>query len=360
MNAEKFVRAALECSIFFCPRDPGLTHDELHEAGRRVGIGVGDVDAGTGGLVSRWGEKKYEVEAPSFGEFFNPSPKPDYRNPEGFEFVCQELRRARSAGAPQLDRDVLVERGAAAGLPRNDVEVAVTIYALTGFLVEKDGAVGFAAGREQRSLPSEQIRSRGNTPTDHFTLARPELEAAYPVVKDIIARRTDGRPPAAEALDAFPGVLTRLGYEPMRMWWVQTVAELRRLDTGMSPVATCVMSAALVEGALTLVVKHGQSLGAFSSSDFAGDPRTWKIENLVKSAAAGGGISAILDASTRHRADALVKTRQRIHAGRMLSEEYLGGVPDLRPEDAREAKGTADLVVRRILDWLDKNPPATR
>jgi hypothetical protein len=54
----------------------------------------------------------------------------------------------------------------------------------------------------------------------------------------------------------------------------------------------------------------------------------------------------------------LIKVRQRIHAGRMISD-YPAGVPDLRPEESREAKATADLVVRRVLDWVRRYPGDT-
>jgi len=77
---------------------------------------------------------------------------------------------------------------------------------------------------------------------------------------------------------------------------------------------------------------------------------------LVKSASSGGP-DAILDQGVRNRADALIRARQRIHAGRMLSD-YPGGLPDLRPDEAREAVATAEAVVRCILDWLDKHPHA--
>jgi hypothetical protein len=40
----------------------------------------------------------------------------------------------------------------------------------------------------------------------------------------------------------------------------------------------------------------------------------------------------------------------------MLSD-YPVGAPDLRPEEARDAKATAELVTRRVLDWVDKYPP---
>jgi hypothetical protein len=107
---------------------------------------------------------------------------------------------------------------------------------------------------------------------------------------------------------------------------------------------------------LTFVVRHAREkdLPVFRSSDFKGDPRAWKIDSLVASAASGGD-GAILNAQARARADHLVRTRQRIHAGRMLSD-FPAGPPDLRPEEARDAKATADLVVRAVLEWLHHFP----
>ncbi len=178
----------------------------------------------------------------------------------------------------------------------------------------------------------------------------------YPLVKDVIERRTDGRPRLAEPLDEFSQALEKLGHGHFRLWWKQTVAELRTTEPMRAPVTVAVLSAALIEGALTFVVKHARQLGlgALGSKNFDGDPRTWKIEDLVSSACAGQ--DAILDPKARTRADEVVKARQRIHAGRMLSE-YPGGVPDLRPEEARSAKESAELVVRRVLDWLERHPP---
>jgi len=31
---------------------------------------------------------------------------------------------------------------------------------------------------------------------------------------------------------------------------------------------------------------------------------------------------------------------------------HSGGPPDLRPEEARDAKATAEIVVRSVVDWL--------
>jgi hypothetical protein len=111
-----------------------------------------------------------------------------------------------------------------------------------------------------------------------------------------------------------------------------------------------------VEGALTFVVKHARrlELAVFKSNEFAREPKTWRIDDLVNSAAHGGE-AAILDAKMKNRADELIRARQRIHAGRMLSE-FPTGLPDVRPEEAREAKVTAEHLVRRVLDWLEKYP----
>lgn len=359
-EVQEFVRAALECTLFLSPRAPGLTHAELVEVGGRAGYQPGEVgdaiQSATAGARVLGG--RLQPRSNPLWDHFHFVQDPDFRNIDAFDFVCSELRaivRAEGTARAAIARDVLVERAAARALPSLDVEAAITILLLRDHLVEKDGALRFASGRERYPTPREQ-RAQGEDVKFRPTGRETPHTKAYPIVKAIIEARTDARPLTAEPLDAFAEQLEKLGYAPFRMWWKQTVAELRRQDSTLSPVSTCVLSAALVEGALTFVVKRGRSLGAFASSDYERDPRTWKIEDLVKSAA-GGGSDAILEESTRHRADALIKTRQRIHAGRMLSE-YPSGVPDLRPEESRDAKATADLVVRRILDWLQKHPPA--
>jgi hypothetical protein len=245
----------------------------------------------------------------------------------------------------------LVARARAQGIPELAIEAALTILVMSEGLLEEHGDLRL----RYPDAPSpkgqlDQAEARHTAPRNETR------DKIYAVVKDIVDRRTDGRPSSAEALDAFAGQLDKLGYGPFRPWWVQTVSELRRLDSSHSPVATCVLAAALVEGALTFMVKHARSLdlGVFASKDFDRDPKSWKIDDLVASAASGSS-SAILDGSTRNRTDRLIKTRQRIHAGRMLSE-FPAGVPDLRPEEARDAGPTVELVVRSVLDWLEKYP----
>ena len=286
--------------------------------------------------------------------------EPDYRNFDALDFVIGEMNaRAREFGglAAQLDREVLVERAVAAGVPRLDAEASITLFVFSGQFTEKDGVIRSAQGIPYSPLPTMQRQQSGGFSQ---TYQRPERTKVYPVVQDVISRRQDGRPRVTEPLDAFAEQIDRLGYGRLRMWWTQTAQELRQCEPQATPVSACVLSAALVEGSLTFVVHHARSLGlpVFRSKDFDRDPRSWRIDDLVASAASGGD-DAILDTQIRARADILVRTRQRIHAGRMMSD-YPGAMPDLRPDEARDAKATADLVVRAILDWLERFPPKAR
>lgn len=352
----EFVTTALECSIYNSPTDPGLTYAELVECGARLGLQAGEIqDAIRFSQADQVGAKLLPRPNALIGYFLDRE-EPEYRDVKSFDFVRRELRDlARSVGGQgaRLERSVLVERGAAHGLERTNVQAAITCMLLATQLVEDSGTVQLAPNQGQWPLASEQLVPQSHAPTQ-----RPLKRRVNDAVRDVIARRTDGRPRHAEPLDAFAERLDQLGYAPFRMWWTQTLAELSKLDPILTPVSAAVTSAALVEGVLTFVVRHARSLklGVFASKDFEREPRSWKIDDLVRSAAAGGP-SAVLDEGTRHRADLLIKVRQRIHAGRMLCD-FPQGVPDLRPEEARDAKATAELVVRKVLDWLDRFPVA--
>jgi hypothetical protein len=352
------LKAAIECSVFISPTDPGLTYQELMEVGKRSNFLDGEVaDAArhVGERLPDFDRLMPDRTARSMFVHLTRE-EPEYRNFEAFDFVISELNdrvRADGMGRARLERGLIVERAAAQSIPRHDIEVAVTYQILAGILTQKDGVVRFSHNAGVRELPSvtlEKLSALNRAPRRHVS-----RERTFPIVKDIIERRTDGRPKGVEPLDAFSEQLDRLGYGAFRMWWTQTVLELRQSDVHRVPVSVSVLAAALVEGALTFVVKHAREFGGFRSSDFDRDPRTWKIDDLVSSAASGGD-SAILDLQTKNRAESLIRTRQRIHAGRMLSD-FPAGVPDIRPEEGRDAKATADQVVRRVLDWLQKYPP---
>ena len=282
--------------------------------------------------------------------------KPELRNFEVLDFILSEMNAemAETGGKfARLDRNVLVERAAGRQLARHAVEGAITLLVWMGNWIEEDRVVRSKYGNPHKPLPTEQRRE----PNAHRqTRAFPDRKAALPLVQDTIDRRSDGRPVSPEPLNAFAEKLESLGYGKFRLWWTQMVRELDGLQPERSPVATCVLAAALVEGCLTFVVSHArkQGLSVFQSGDFGKPPQSWKINDLAASAASGGE-SAILKSSARARADQLILTRQRIHAGRMLAD-YPAGPPDLRPEEARDAKATAEMVVRAVLDWLHRFP----
>jgi hypothetical protein len=363
MKLEKLVTTAVDCSVFVCPTDPGLTFVEIIEVGKRLGFEEGELKDAirhaeqTKEVQQSWG-RPYIAPTPNpFWCDFHLRDDPDLRNVDAFDFVCKQLQgiaRTQGSNHAQIERSVLVERGVAAGLARNDIEASITVMILGEHCNAKDSIIKLTPGYSSYPLAREQINQARDRPSRPNETKR----RVYPIVADVIARRADGRSTSAEPLDAFADALDILGYKPFRLWWTQTVAELRKLEVTISPVSATVLSAALVEGALTFLVKHARQLnvGPFKSRDFDGEPRTWKIDDLVKSAATGGDV-AVLDSGARLRADELVRTRQRIHAGRMLSE-HPGGPPDLRPEEARDARRTTELIVRRVLDWLQKYPPA--
>ena len=357
-----FLKACLECSVYLAPTEPGLTYDELLEVGKRAGFQPGEISDAlqqvTTIYLGRQNVRLQPAESDTllWLHFAIPQDGPDYRNPLAFDFIFDQLRASARANGilnAKLERSVVVERAVADQIPRRDVQAAITIMILAKTLQEKDGILSFARGRENFASPREQLSQQHSRGAIRHNEARAK---AYLMVKDIVERRFDGRPKSAEPLDAFAESLDNLGYGNFRLWWTQMVAELRQASTQTSPVAATVLSAALVEGALTFVVKHARALnlGVMGSKSFEGNPTSWRIDDLISSAASGGK-AAILDNTTQLRASALIRARQRIHAGRMLSE-FPGGPPDLRPEEARDAQQTAEQVVRRIVDWLQQHP----
>jgi hypothetical protein len=358
------MRGAFEASFYLAPTAVGLTVAELKAVCTRGNFGQGKIDDTLPLVVQQfWGPQRNggrllpaKEDLVTMGMLAIPQ-KPDFRNIVAFDFVfgtLRDLARHEGVGRAQMERNVLVERAAASGIPRNDAETAISIWLFMQTLTEQDGAVRLRPGWEQHELPSEQRRKTPNWAGLQHDIVR---QRAYELLRDVInARSNQDMPLTSEPLDLFADALSKLGYGAFRAWWVQIVSERRRTDKTLSPVAFCVLSAALVEGALTFVVRHARSLslGPMGSTTFVEDPRNWKIDELVKSAARGEA-NAILDVATKNAAERLITIRQRIHAGRMLSDSPTG-VQDLRPDASREAEQTADQVVRAVLDWLAIHP----
>ena len=93
----------------------------------------------------------------------------------------------------------------------------------------------------------------------------------------------------------------------------------------------------------------------------AAKPRQFHFDELVKGAKSGNpNIDPILDDKAAARALELNATRQRIHAGYLLETAPSGPIPDLRPEEAQDALRIAEMVIRRIIDWLERHPETTK
>lgn len=349
---------ALECSFYVSPKDPGLTYPELVAVGGVFDLKEGEIGDALRQVTTQYaGQKKLLPGEDNVLAWIaqHMTVTPEYISVAAFDFwsaALTESGRLNGAAHARVDRDTTIHRAEARGIRKHDMEVALAITTFLGHVADKDGVVTIARGRAAWPSISEQRNNLRRLASQHDG----DREKVFHAVKDLIDRRTDGRASHAEPLDAFGESLEALGYRPFKLWWVQLVSQLRQSDPQTTPVAVLVLAAALVEGALTFVAKRGRSLnvGVFGSSTFKEEPHKWGINDLINGAAAGGA-HAILTNLERQRADGLAKARQRIHAGRMLLE-FPQGVPDLKPEEAREAIAVANLVVRRVLDWLQKSP----
>jgi hypothetical protein len=351
------IEAAVECSVYIAPTDTGLTIPEVYEVCTQAGFQEGEInDALPRADIQRFYGKSRAMPGENTRrdwQWFVNREDPEFRNFDAMDFIVNELNalaKAQGVGRAKLDRQVLVSRGAQAGLPAVDLEAGIVVMVTGGRLTETaDGLIGIPPAMATRGPPGAELAT-----APHRATPRPSRARAYPIVEDVIRRRSDGRAPYADPLDAFAEKLGGLGHGRFQSWWVQTVSEMRRADPITAPLSVLVLSAALVEGSLTFIVdparKRGR--GPFQSTDFEKSPRTWKIDDLVASAAKGGA-EAVLDNSAQRRAESLLRSRQRIHAGRLIAETT-GPVPDLRPEEARDATATAELVARQVLDWLER------
>ena len=351
------IETALECSVYHSPKAMGLTFDELVEIGSRMGIRKGELpDAIANQGLNRNRQNRYEHCSTLQNKLMFPGMlNPDYRPLKEMDFIhiqLKEIARDDGAANARITRDVLIARAEKAGHSRHDMEVAIAVSTIANRLTETNDIVQFVRGMEQSPPPSELERQQGGH-NRHINTIR---EPVNRLVADIVARRQDGRPKSIDTLNEFANRLEYLGYKPFRLWWMQILSEMKTADNNTSSVTVSVLAAALMEGALTFIVRHAISLknGTFASKDWEREPNTWKIDDLLK-AASGGGPDAILDQSSKVRAETLIRVRQRIHAGRMLVD-HPNGVQDLRPEEARDARLTLEIVVRKILDWIETHP----
>jgi predicted nucleotide-binding protein len=190
-----FLRAAMECSIYHAPTEPGLTVDELIAAGEAAGFLPGEIDDAFPYVTTQTSggrDKRLPLNPDQVIHLmiFIPREEPDYRNLAAFDFVIAELRQsARMHGQAnaKIERSVMVEHAVSRGLPRLDVEAAITIMIMNEILIEKDGVLGFASGKAAYGTPSDQLK----TPMQRPLIRKDARARAYPIVKNIIDRRTE-------------------------------------------------------------------------------------------------------------------------------------------------------------------------
>lgn len=285
-EVRQFVAAAVEASVYICPTTPGLAREEFFELGRRLGYEQGEIgdaidyglNAGQLAQLGRLVEPDEDLN-PLWDTFLRRE-DPEYRSVRAFDFVqlqFQDVARKLGVQKAQIGRSELVERGIASGVPRVEIEATLAILKIMKHMSETGDVLRLAPGRESRPLTSEILAQYKGQPTQ----SRPMLDRVYTIVRDVIERRVDGRASSSEPLDAFADQLVALGYAPFRLWWMQSAAELKRLSPELNPVAVSVLAAALVEGALTFVVRHARSSGlnVLGSKTFDEPPQRWKIDD---------------------------------------------------------------------------------
>lgn len=350
---QQMVLTAVEASYYVEPRSPGLSFEELVEVGRGVGREQGEIMMGlryAGQDVqnrnARYTLAQDRLDVGGLADFvmgYDPWP----RNVEAFQFVHDSCQRMlRQSARVEIEREVMVAQAAAAGIPSKDTEVAITLLILAGRLVDQEGILrqqvaGWASPKEQRDS------------TDRH-LPRDDLRKMLPLVQDVISRRSDGRPSAADPVDAFAEALTLLGHDRFSLWWQQMKAELLRASPRNSPTTVLVLAAAMAEAALALSVRRALESGTTMQRNLPDDPRQWKFHKLLESARSGSA-PILPDAREADRCLKLNETRQRIHVGNLLVAMPAGNIPDTKPEEATEALAVLRLTLRRVLEWIERS-----
>lgn len=353
-----FIRDAVKASLFVSPDDHGLTLHELVELGARRDLRRGELeDALRGGTahVQPGSDGRYRLAYANMTDLamFVGTLEGDPRSIDAFDFIWRtfyELNREYGAGRARITESVLLARGADAGIPEHDLRVALAIYR-TFARVKQDGEVlhGFGTSGDGPKAEAARPRMRRNMNAG--------AAALMAEVRDLVLRRSDGRPASPEPVPGFASRLDELNASRLKVWWNAIASEVRRANEQEAPTSVIVLAAALLEAALCSVIEranaHGVTMPNLRAAD---DPKNWKLQTLVKEAKKGS--QPIFDGDVGGRGERLNDLRQRIHAGRF----WMSGVPsggfDLRPEEAREARETLDRCLRAILVWLDGHPAA--
>lgn len=197
----KFLHAALECSIYVSPTDPGLTFSELAEAARRADFLEGEInDSIPHVAMQTFGPRNRKVQLDKqqavMLQMFHVMEEPDYRNPAAFHgvfTVMRQVTRELGIANAHIERPALVEKVINDLVTENDVQIAIAILILNEILCDKDGIVSFTRGKESYGSPGDH----GNLQVIRMGSMRKDARArAYPIVKKVIEDRNSPTLPA--------------------------------------------------------------------------------------------------------------------------------------------------------------------
>jgi hypothetical protein len=365
-NVIGFIQRVLFASLLEEPLDPGLTEDEILELGHRMGFAPGELrDALQHGrrderFLDDFATRRVTLSSSivqaldSWSEVEDGDP----RNAEAFDYVLQffiDLRRQVGEQQAATTRDAIVLRGSAERrFSPKTLQGAITLLIASDVVKESGGLLRAYVTHTWAVQQRQQARPINDSRRVPYSKLLPEL-------RDILARRASQRPPSADPLALFQAELGTMGKAYFSEWWHHTAKELALASDVNQPTTVCVLSAALSEGSLSLVVETAQASALTLSKNIDGSkPTQWRFETLLKDAKSGS--RPILDEPLFQRGIRLNDLRQRIHAGRIIAEPQKYPRPDARPEEAEEARQTLKQIVRAVLDWLAdlrKNPPIT-
>lgn len=345
------LQEAMMCSMFISPDDPGLTYEEACLVAKQFDYMDGEIADAARGTLDNYQGNKYIPTPHAFINYEVGWPEnPRLLDYNAADLIFEALNfsvRSVGAGSAGVDKQTLIAQAADKNISELGMRAAITIYKFANAIKEEKGIIRYVYSNGTKDLPGGRLRSKHQQ-----VFERPLRQQIYPIVQDIISRRIDGRAKQIEALDAFTDALAQIGYGHFRLWWAQIVSEFRRTDPS-NPISCLALSAAISEAALTFAAKYAKDKGlnSFRSNGLGEEPKGWRMEKLLEAAAFGP--NAALTGPAKTAAERLNHTRQRIHAGRVLSDNP-GGLPDLKPEEARAAKDTAEQVVRAVLEWLGR------
>lgn len=86
------VQAALECSIYRAPTEPGLTWDEIIQCVRHLGYDDGEIADALRTLSQQREGKRYMPTYHQVMGFFYESTEPDFRNLDAIDFIFRQMR----------------------------------------------------------------------------------------------------------------------------------------------------------------------------------------------------------------------------------------------------------------------------